>query len=83
MPQVSWTGSTEQQKCKSLWSLSRPLPFSGSANASADTAMQICQLSPWEVSQGVSVQPALVAQAFEFAFKLSYRASLCGWFWDA
>lgn len=44
--------------------------------------MQICQLSPWEVSQQVAVQPALIAQAFEFAFKVSYRASLCGWFWD-
>lgn len=28
------------------------------------------------------MQPALIAQAFEFAVKLSYCASLCGWFWD-
>lgn len=62
--------------------LSCPLLFSVSANAPADTAVQIRQLSPWEVSHRVAVQPALIAQAFEFAVKLGYCASLCGWFWD-
>lgn len=45
------------------------------------TAMQTNQLSPWEVSHWVAVQPALVVQAFEFTVHLSSCASTCVWSW--